>query len=274
MLQIKCLWTKPTRWRVDGSEELWSLSILSVLRFHGKCTVFTDDRGKEWLKALRIPGFHESSISLLLNDLRAHDPWVWHLGKLYTNINQDKPFIQTDGDVVLGKPLPNRILGAEVCAERLYLQTPGPWFGRCQAPANWMDDWKNDNGLSFNCGLFGGNNVKAIKAIHSAGIDFVLKNLATLKRFAPRDGAAVCCEEWAIAREFDGYEVSTLTTMNEMTPHLRSVGGTMGKSKPWAYWHLSGPSKWDEVNKARVRRVLSEWAPGHAEHCRLIAKGF
>lgn len=271
---VKGLWTRPTRWRAEGSEELWSLSILSALRFHGNCTVFTDELGKRWLTELRIPGFGAQNISLLLNDLVHHDPWVWHLGKLYVNINQDKPFIQTDGDVILGKPLPSRILGAEVCAERLYLNIPGPWFGKCQAPARWVEDWKAGNGLSFNCGLFGGHNVKAIKGIHSAGIDFALKNLPMMKLHAQRDAAAVICEEWAIAREFDGYEVQTLTTMGEMTPHLQSVGGTMGKTKPWAYWHLSGPSKWAEKNKAKVRRVLDEWAPGQVLRCQEVAKRF
>ena len=90
---VKALWTHPQRWRAPGSEEIWSASILSTLKHHGNCTVFTDRLGKKWLTDLRIPGFGPENISLLLDDLANHDPWVWHLGKLYLNINQEKPFI-------------------------------------------------------------------------------------------------------------------------------------------------------------------------------------
>lgn len=269
MIYAKALWSKPERWRWPHSEEVWSASILSMIRHHGRCDIFTDKKGRSWLCDLQIPGLKPEWISLLLDDLHGQDPWIWHLGKLYLNSRMREHFIQTDGDVILGKKLPNRILHSEMCAERLYHLMPAKWFERCKVAPNWREDYEKGRTVSFNCGLFGGTNIDAIRRIAGAGMDFALKNLATLKAHAPRDFACICAEEWAIAREADGYEVSCLTVMgDDGGKYLRAFG------ERGAYWHLCGPSKTKPTNIARVHEIVENLAPGHLRRCQEVARGF
>lgn len=272
MNHIKALWTKPTRWRHKGSEEVWCASILSMLQHHGKCRVFTDKRGSEWLAALKIPGFSAVHVSRLLDDLDSTPAHLWNLGKLYTNLSQTEPTIQTDGDVILGRALPCRIFNAEVCTERLYHSLPPSWFAKCSAPANWREDFTAGNGLSFNCGLFGGQNTKAVTRIARTGFDFALANMEILKG-REESYAEIVIEEWAIAREFDGWEVSFLSVTNEAgsgTKHIRSVPSAPG----WAYWHVCGPSKTEEIYLEKIRALLDSYSPGLSKRCRDVAAQF
>lgn len=265
----KALWSRPTRWRWPHSEEVWAASILSTIRHHGELRIFTDEIGARWLRELRIPGLRQEWVSRLLDDIRQCDPWAWHLGKLYLNRSMNGPFIQTDGDVILGRKLPNRLFNAEVCAERLYHMLPSKWFERVKSPPHWSAAYRDGRSLSFNCGLFGGTNLDAIKRIASAGMDFAMKNSHAAKAFAPQDMFCISCEEWAIAREFDAYEVQCLTVMDpEGTKHMRQVG------EGWAYWHLAGNSKRKPEKIEKVRALLDEWAPGQIRRCQEVARGF
>lgn len=265
MRQIKSLWTRPQRWRHTGAEELWSWSILRLCKFYGSITIHTDELGKLWIEALRLPVNGRMTITRMLDDLAHHDPHVWSIGKLYCNSQQTEPFIQTDGDVVIGRTFPRRMHDATVCAERLYSNVPGPWFAGCHAPDHWHRDFAGKVGTSFNCGTFGGNDVAAIRKISRAGFEFAIRNIDLL-RTVRSDLAAIACEEWAIAREYDPLEVTCLSSMDP--------AGSEMLANAKAYWHQPGESKIDPETQNKVRDRLELDCPGQVSRCREVARSF
>lgn len=244
---IKSLWTKPGGWNHPGAAELWRLSVHRLVEHHGQCDIYTDAHGEAWLRTLRLPT--GATIIRALDGLR-FDPHLWAAGKIFTYSIQRQPFIHTDADVVIGRPFARRILAAEVCAERVYQFLPGPWFGAAWAVKKWKTAWKAGNGTSFNCGMFGGNNVETIQHYATAALFFARQNEAAL-RAVRSDHACMAVEEWAIAREFDPLEVSCYSAMaggGEMHAHCKS------------YLHLCGSSKRAPENLAKVRDRLAAYA--------------
>lgn len=271
---LRSLWTAPTRWRWQGSEELAALGLHRIVKFYGEVTVHTDELGKMWLEALHLPCAGNIKITLLLEDLRNHDPYNWSLGKLYTNMNQEEPFIQTDFDVIIGRQLPERIHRAGVCAERLYSNKPKrekeedswiEWFRKCDAPEHWKKDAEENNGIAFNCGMFGGNYVSSIQKISAASFEFSVRNAAKLRKIRADKGAIVC-EEWAIAREYDPWEVSCLASMDSAGSEL--MAHTRG------YCHQAGASKIEPEIMQKVRDRLEAEIPGQARRCKEVASAF
>lgn len=270
--QCKSLWTRPNRWRHAGAEELWSLSILRLCKFYGHVTIYTDELGEIFLKALRLPVAGRLQIVRALDDLSREEPKSWALGKLYAYSLQKEPFIHTDGDVVLGRQFPQRIHDAAFCAERLYSNVPGAWFRDCIAPKSWHQQWSDGNGISFNCGLFGGRDTHAIREWAHKALAFARNNagiLARVKDTAGRfrsDLAAIACEEWTIAREIDPLEVSCLSSMDP--------AGSEMLRRAKAYWHTPGAAKIDPDVRERVRLKLEAECPGQASRCREVAREF
>lgn len=262
---VRSLWTAPTRWRWQGSEELASWSLLRLVKFYGSVTIHTDELGEMWIDALRLPCAGNIRTTRLLEDIRHHDPHNWSLGKLYTAMNQREPFIQTDFDVVLGRRLPERMHRASVCAERLYSKVPDEWFKKCEAPMNWRKDWSDRNGISFNCGTFGGNDTHSIRRIAAKGFDFAVRNQNTL-RSVRSDLAAIACEEWAIAREYDPIEVTCLSSMDP--------AGSEMLANAKAYWHQPGPTKIEPEVQKKVRDRLEAECPGQVARCKEVASAF
>lgn len=248
---IRSLWTAPPGWRHSGMETLWRLSCLRIIEHHGALTIHTDSTGASWLSGLHLPS--SVTVTLALDALPHSLAHVWAIGKVACYAAEQEPFIHLDGDVILGRPLPRRVLSAEVCAEHVYHVVPGKWFERADAPPHWHGDWKRGNGTSFNCGIFGGNNLPAIHRIAQAGFSFAQRNCELLRAVKPTIQPSMVAEEWAIAREFDPLEVECLTANNEAGDYLLK--------HPRAYWHQAGKSKLDPANmektKERLRAALT-----------------
>jgi hypothetical protein len=251
MRQIKSLWTRPTGWRHPGAEDLWRLSCHRLCEHHGEVTIYTDAQGEAWLRTLKLP--ERARIVRALDSLSV-DPFFWAAGKIYTYSLQETAFIHTDADVVIGRPFARRVMEASLCAERVYHHLPGLWFEKCRAPENWQRDWRKGNGISFNCGMFGGNDIAATRRIASASLQFIRQNTQPAKA-TRADLANMAAEEWAIARETDPLEVTCYSAMGE--------GGSMLHSHCASYWHLAGKSKRDPENHAKIRERLARYG-GHS----------
>lgn len=247
MRMIKSLWTKPGGWNHPGAADLWRLSVHRLVEHHGHCDIYPDALGAAWLHGLRLPSGVRIVRAL---DGISIDPHLWSAGKLATYAMQQEPFIHTDADVIIGCSFARRILAAEVCAERVYQFLPGSWMAAAKAPAHWRRDWRAGNGTSFNCGMFGGRDIAAIRRYATTALQFIQRNQAALRALRA-DHACMAAEEWAIAREFDPLEVSCYSAMTgggEMHAHCQS------------YWHLCGPSKRAPENLAKVRHRLAAYA--------------
>jgi hypothetical protein len=273
---VKSLFTRPGRWRHTGAEEVWALSILRLVKFYGSVRIITDEQGAYWVDALRLPVAGRIKVTRELDDLAKVDPHLWSFGKLYANSLQKDPFFQTDGDTVIGRCLPERIHSAQVFCERIYENSPrdakkkaedqwSSWFWKTEAPGHWWDAYEANDGTSASCGIFGGRDTETIRRISITGMDFAQKNVAILKKIRA-DMAAVILEEWAVCREIDPMEISTLRG-SDHAGHLM-----LARSK--CFWHQQGKAKLEKEVQQRVKDKLEAECPGQVARCREVARAF
>lgn len=260
MRTIKSVWTKPKGFFFPGLEELTSLSILRTVRYTGGCEIFADSLGAEWIRRLRLP---VTKIAETLEKCPG-DGAVWNEGKLYCNLTQETPFIQTDLDVIQGRAWPKRLEGAAIIAERAY-NLDHVWLRSrpLEVPEHWAQASGLMDGRSFACGTYGGSDLAAIQEIAETGLQFIARNrnkFAGLDPYLP----VVVAEEWAVVRGFDWMEVTTLL------PSLPDGAVFAAKSK--AYMHLIGPSKRRPDTVEDIRRRLREEAPERQSICAEVRK--
>lgn len=264
MQAIKSIWTKPPGFFWDGLEICTSLSVLNGLRHFGSLVVYADALGESWFKSLRLPGKIE--VIRAMDDCPV-DPFFWVGGKLWAYELQSKrgAFVHTDFDVFVGDDWPQRIKSASVLAERGYWQTHD-WAAGLHMPEHWRDAIGRGDGTSFNCGTFGGNDLRAISRIARAGLDFCLDNWEAAKRDAFKTlDAILICEEWAIAREYDWREVSTVLPSMPIGGQFASVASS---------YHHRLVSKRKPEGIAEMRGMLDAMLPGQSKRCDEVRKGF
>lgn len=263
MRTIKSFWTKPKACFYEGLEEIASWSILSTLTHIGECEIFTDTLGAEWLKALKLP-IPNTSISLELNNAPG-DGFTWNEAKIYCNAIQYKPFLQTDLDVIVGRDWAGRIKSASVVAERHY-SFPHQWANGLVMPKHWQSAIDSEDGRAVACGTFGGNDIAATRKIALAGLEFIEGNRMALKQFRPVLGALIA-EEWAILREYDWNEISTI-----VPDSLQLAANFCAPEK--SYMHRQGVIKRTPEGIANTRARLEKIRPGQSRRCEDVRKEF
>jgi hypothetical protein len=117
-------WTKPLvtgqgwTWPTPRHHLLsWVLSVETARQHLPRTALVTDALGAELL--VERLGLEFDEVSTTLDELDGHDPEWWNLGKLLAYAVQEEPFVHVDQDVYLWKPLPERLLGAD-----LFTQNP------------------------------------------------------------------------------------------------------------------------------------------------------
>jgi hypothetical protein len=148
----------------------WALSTGLAFKHYGNVELITDAEGARWLvDKLKLP--FTSVRADVLENLDA-PPYLWAFGKVVAYRVQKEPFYHIDGDVFLGKKLPERYEQAEIvcqCFEqapaflgfsqaydesRFIIERRLPWLPRFW---NFMSERS-----AVNCGIFGGRNLAAI----------------------------------------------------------------------------------------------------------------
>jgi hypothetical protein len=97
---------------------------------------------------------------------------IWALGKLVACSIQDEPFVQFDSDVLLFKPLPQRL-----CHARLIAQSPDPeqYYTSADMRRALAIAGLPDGHTAFNAGLLGGCDVALVRAFAFAALELALK---------------------------------------------------------------------------------------------------
>lgn len=261
MRNVKSFWTKPAGCFYEGLEELVSWSIFTAVRCTGDCEIFTDKTGAEWLAQLNLP-LRPGAISRELDNAPG-DGYTWNEGKIYCNFIQHSPFIQTDLDVLLGRDWARRIKAASIVCERHY-SVSHAWAEGLYMNESWREAITREDGRSFACGTFGGNDLEAIHRIAFEGLAFIDANRGALKRFKPIAGALIA-EEWAVCREYDWQEVSTVL------PDGNALATTFCHFEK-SYLHRQGSKKKTQEIIENTRERLEAIWPGQVQRCRDVRK--
>jgi hypothetical protein len=183
MNAVWSLWTKPLArarklsWCSEFHHLLgWVLSVETARKHLPNTRLVTDDAGADLL--VEQLGLPFTRVSTALNKLNDCDPDWWVLGKIYAYREQTEPFVHLDTDVFLWKPLPSRMLSADVLAQSSVPIIIGTSYYKPelieQALGYPNHGWLPDEWIWYKslppvrraewCGLFGGNRVDFIRS--------------------------------------------------------------------------------------------------------------
>ncbi len=240
MRGVMSLWTKtpmfvPTR----GPLLIQTLAVNLAARVFTETDFVTDKHGAEIAALLGWPFAHVTT---------ALECWpaeglkhIWALGKLVACALQEQPFVQFDGDVLLFKPLPKRLI-----RERLIAQSPDfPHYysSRDMRAAQDIAGFA-PGGTSYNAGLLGGSDVALVRAYAWAGLD-----LAQKFRGSSLNGTttSMIVEQYQLGvfSRRVGVEVGTLLPLAPTRKQVAKAG----------YAHLTGGAKREDkwIAKAEAR---------------------
>jgi hypothetical protein len=159
----------------------WVLSVETAKQHYPDTELITDDAGARML--VDRLGLSFAQVSTDLNALAQCNADWWALGKVYAYQMQTGPFVHIDSDVFLWKPLPDRLVNADVLAqnpelisanspyyqperlERALDHVTGSWL-----PEEWQWYRRTRHPRSVGCGIFGGNRIDFINRFATASL--------------------------------------------------------------------------------------------------------
>lgn len=236
-----------SRWRggdlTRGEAACWLLS-LALARAHFPRVILVADAANA--ERMSSVGARYDAVHEVLDTLP--DSPAWALGKLaaYKHVAENMgPFCHIDGDVFLTKPLPQRVLGAGVFAERLELwdkRIPS-WRDGCYDLHLAGKSRRGQPPRAYCAGILGGNDTERIAAYASRALD-------AAPAWAGVEGttASVMLEQFALA---DFEPVETLFPPWPGEAAICEAG----------YIHLQGHAKRNSTNLRAVERWLAAYDP-------------
>ncbi len=229
----------------------WALSCLSFKKVYGHIELYTDREGKEIFKdILQLP---YDKIHVELDCLNTFDEKLWAIGKIYTYILQNKPFIHVDGDVFIWQRFDKSIEQAELFGQHLEINEGHYRFGlnqikskRFLIPSEFESDFQKIKKFqATNAGIIGGNNIKFFKNYGEKAFDFINKNLNKISNDLIGANYALLYEQYffSVLARLNKIEITHfLDSKKEDIASLNSFERKYGNKK---YVHLLGDSKMD-----------------------------
>lgn len=256
----------------------WILSLGTVSRYYPDTTLYTDDKGAEWLlEKLRLPF---KSVVVNLDFLRDKNPQWWCYSKLKAYASHPRPFIHFDSDVFLWQKLPDRFDSAHVIAQSPeylaeYYQLDllddtakqvGGWL-----PVEYVSYRQTSIQRAINCGFMGGNNLAFIRHYANLGMEFIEANpqMWSLYKELYREGIVV--EQYLLASCIHYY-----TQVNSRYGHV-SIDLLFEKNmhelvfhkeltKQAGFTHIIGFSKGDKAIAERLENRVKRDYPILYDH--------
>jgi hypothetical protein len=284
-------WSKPftTFYKSNWTSELhhclsWILSLETAREHYPDTVLYTDDDGARML--IDGLGLEFARVFTTLNDLRAHDPRWWCLGKLYTYRLQTEPFFHLDDDAYLWHRLNPRVEQAQVLA-----QNPEPFeqamFYRPEEfefvvkgvndgwlPREW--EWYRAFGGSPRgecCGIFGGTNLDFIRYYADTAIRFIehpANQLAwAMHRDIPHRTTLIeqffltCCLEYHQHRPASAFHQTELVYLFDSMEEALSPD----RAAEVGFTHLMGYSKVNPEIMQRLEARIQRDYPCQFERC-------
>ena len=229
-------------------------------------------------------GLEFDEVSLCLNDLDAHNPDLWCLGKLRAYSFQKEAFIHIDSDVFVWEPVPDRLLSADVLAQnaeahpiaqRIY--DPEQLQAVIQQVEGWLPEeltayvTRDHMHCAFCCGIFGGCNLDFIRYYAEQSLHLVEepKNRHVWNLMPDRSGINPLIEQYLLAacleyhhgREASQYSKIQIECLFDNFDDAFARGDEVG------FTHLIGFTKQDPDILARLERRVRTDHPAFYERC-------
>lgn len=246
---------------------MYAMSVAHIRKQFKKLVLVTDSPGVDQLiHDMGLPFDHYTSLLDSLPQELAH---VWAMGKVMAYGYWPEPFVHWDFDILCEKPLPERMLKAKVCVERVegHLMAIGPKM--CEhfkwLPKKWVVAMCHRYAYDYNCGIFGGNDIDRIR-------EYVADSLKVAMQIVGRAREVMECggtlsrflEQWPIGRYWDEKDIEVLTDDLRWPMAPQSA-------KRLGYYHFQGDAKHRPMVKVLFERRLLEADPALAVRAGLPA---
>ncbi len=269
MLGVMSLWTKPLVVKQSITPhflKMWALSYTLARKHFSKLVLVTDDLGKKIL--VDKLNFKFDDVDLLLNQLDTSDYRQWALGKLYAYRAQKQPFIHLDYDVFLFKPIDTKLFKEQLLAQsseaysifnnaqfRYSYDTVAVYKNLKNYPDYFIKNTYGPIVQAANTGLFGGNNLSAIRHYTDLAIKLIEDpdNQDCWDKLFKKNSVTpvIYTEQWLLSTVMK-YELDVPITFI----HSSTGWSTMASAEGLGYVHLIGPEKHKPENHITVHDML------------------
>lgn len=222
----------------------WALSVLQLRKFYDDVELFTTRAGKEFVEELQLP---YSNIKLI-DDTLDIPPSAWALAKINTYKQQIKPFLHVDGDVFLFNAIPKMLCNASlICQSKEidffhYEET----LRQVQSEFEYVPDWCKDHPakplVTYNAGIFGGNDLALIKEFCDLAFRFVGDNKKSFLSIENSTAFCMLFEQYLFSDRVRRSQ-KNVDTFFEEPVHDTSYPGLGDFWNNRSYVHLMGMSK-------------------------------
>jgi hypothetical protein len=287
-------WTRPlgehyaAQWASERFHALsWILSFETVSCHFRETALVTDEAGASLL--VDRLGLDFDHVSTALEDLSDADPRWWVLGKLNTYRIQERPYIHFDSDVYLWRPLPDRLLTADIATQnREWASTTdvtcykpsavtatvvdnGGWL-----PPAWLAYVRAGGGTAFCTGLVGGCAVDSLHRYADRAIAVIEHepNRHIWDTFGVGLAHQLLVEQYYLAAFY--LDVPGVLGRRLGVQHLfRSEQDAFDnrQSADAGYTHLIARAKLDPVNDERVAERVRRDYPARYARCEALLRG-
>jgi|GEM_PF-2875494 len=250
---VLSLWTRTPMFCIErGPLLVQTLAVCLASRVFTETEFVTDRLGAQIAECL---GWKFDRVVTPLENLPcAGLTHIWALGKLAACSIQEKPFVQFDGDVLLFKPLPERLTRSRLIAQ----SEDFPHFYTSNEMRRAFDLAGFPVGANaYNGGLLGGSDVALVRAYAWAGLEAAAK-LRDHAFSGTLASMAVEQYQLGVFAERTGVPVGTLLPLHPTHDEVTAVG----------YAHLQGGAKRDTHWVARAEALLAREFPAH--HARFL----
>jgi len=245
---VLSLWTRTPMFCIErGPLLVQTLAVCLASRVFTETEFVTDRLGAQIAECL---GWKFGRVITALEDFPcAGLTHIWALGKLVACSMQSEPFVQFDGDVLLFKPLPERLTRSRLIAQ----SHDYPHFYRSNEMHRAFDLAGFPVGANaYNGGLLGGSDVALVRAYAWAGLDAAMK-LRDHTFSGTVASMAVEQYQLGVFAQRTGAPVGTLLPLHPTHSEVADAG----------YAHLQGGAKRDPHWVGRAEALLAREFPAH-----------
>ena len=267
----------------------WGLSLRAARKHYSETLLVTDRKGKRLL--IDKLGLPFSQVSTELDRLENVNPGWWALGKLVAYTLQDRPFVHTDTDVFLWKPLAPNIAEAPVFAQCPEIHNNDTHCYQAEIerafdarggklPVEW--EWERSQQNAYfreeNCGIVGGCDVGFLRHFAQTALDMVLspKNAAAWSALAVRLGYNMIIEQYLLSACVGFHRFHPGSPYRGV--HVKYLfsswdeGCNQNRAARAGYTHLMGSAKADPLVGRRLEERMRREDPSYFRLCERVAQ--
>ena len=239
-----------------------ALAALTASRHFKEVQMVSSDWGINIFQKIGLP---ITEYSNKLNEMKGISKYWWARGKMMAYEMQEVPFVHIDNDVFLWKPLPKKVLEAELCFQsKEYHNLPGYGYYTLLKNTTWNKATVRpqiivDNEITdycYNCGICGGHNLEFFKEWLQVSADYIFAPENNKLFFVTRKDVLIhqnlFHEQYFAASLVKAHGLRDKVEV--IADHITDIVQVTDKG----YTHLWGTTKRDDPMMRRVRLRLQK----------------